>query len=88
MAKPAIATKVNLALKFFTALGRDENKESLCLFKSAYFDPSTGMHGSKSKSFVDSGEWDTKDKLQIRLITGSHYNGQIGLTSTSPSGID
>ena len=43
MDKPAISTKKILALKFFTAHGGDNDKESLCLFKSASFDTSTGM---------------------------------------------
>ena len=47
MAKPAIATEVNLALKFFTALGRDDDEEVLRLFKSTSFDPSIVMQISK-----------------------------------------
>ena len=47
MAKPDIATKVNLALKFFTALGRDDDEEALRLFKSASLDP-TGMQSLNS----------------------------------------
>ena len=46
------------------------------------------MHSSKAKSFIASGGWDTKDKIRIRLITGSHCNGRIGSTSISPSGIN
>ena len=46
------------------------------------------MQSSKAKALVDSGEWESKDKLQIRLITGSHYNGRIGSTSISPSRVD
>ena len=83
MAKTAIATKVNLALKLFTALGIDDDEEALCLFKSASLDP-TGIQSSKAKAFVDSGECYSKDKLQIRLITGSHCNGRIGSISISP----
>ena len=49
------------------------------MFKSASLDP-TGMQSLKAESFVDSGECDSKDKLQIRLITGSHCNGRIGST--------
>ena len=79
MAKLDIATKLNLALKFFTAPGRDDDEEALCLFKSASLDP-TGMQSLKAKEFGDSGEWESKDKLQIRLITGSHCNGRIGAT--------
>ena len=56
MAKRAIATKVNLKFKFFTALVRDYDEEALHMFKSAYLDP-TGIQISKPKSFVDSGEW-------------------------------
>ena len=48
MSKPAIATEMNLALKFSTALGRDDDDEALHLFKSASLDP-TGMHSSKAK---------------------------------------
>ena len=62
---------MNLALNLFNALGRDYDEESISLFKRAYLDP-TGMHISKAKEFVNSGEWDSKYKLQIRLITGSH----------------
>ena len=87
MAKPDIATKANLALKLFTALGRDDYEEAIHMFKSASLDP-TDMQSSKAKAFVHSGEWDSKDKLQICLITGSHYNVQIGSTSISTSGID
>ena len=54
MVKPDIATKVNLALKFFTALIIDDDEEALCLLKSASFDP-TGMQSLKAKEFVDSG---------------------------------
>ena len=54
MVKPDIATKVNLALKFFTALVIDDDEEALCLLKSASFDP-TGMQSLKAKEFVDSG---------------------------------
>ena len=42
----------------------------------------------EGESIFDSGEWDSKDKLEICLITGSHCNGRIGSTSISPSGID
>ena len=87
MAKPAIANEANLLLKFFTALGRDDDEEALHLFKIVSLDP-TGMQSLKAKSFVDSGEWEFKDKLQISLITGSHCNERIGSTSISPSGID
>ena len=87
MAKPDIATEVNLTLKFFTALGRDDDEEVLRLFKSASLDP-TGMQSSKAKTFVDSGECDSKDKLQIRLISDSYFNGWIGSTSVYPSGVD
>ena len=87
MAKPDIATEVNLTLKFFTALGRDDDEEALCLFKIASLDP-TGMQSSKAKTFVDSGECDSKDKLQIRLISDSYFNGWIGSTSVYPSGVD
>ena len=79
MAKPDIDTKVKLALKFFTAFGIADDKEPLCMFKSAYLD-SAVMQILKVKAFVDSGEWESKDKLQIRLITGSHCNGRIGAT--------
>ena len=54
MDKPDITTKVNLALKLFTALGRDDDEEAICLFKSASLDP-TGMQSSKAKEFFDSG---------------------------------
>ena len=56
MAKLDIATKLNLALKFFTAPGRDDDEEALCLSKSASLDP-TGMQSLKAKEFFDSGEW-------------------------------
>ena len=87
MAKPAIATKVNLALKLFTALGRDDEEEAPHLFKSASLDH-TSMHILKANIFFDSWEWYSKDKLQIILITGSYCNGRIGLTSISLSRID
>ena len=48
MYKPYISTKVNLMIKFFTALGRDNYEETICLLKSAYLDP-TGMQISKAK---------------------------------------
>ena len=87
MDKPSIATEVNLDLKFFTALGIDDDEEDICLFKSAYLDP-TAMHSLKAKAFFDSREWYSKDKLQIILITGSHFNGRIVSTSFYPSGVD
>ena len=87
MAKPDIATKANLALKLFTALGRDDYEEAIHMFKSASLDP-TDMQSSKAKAFVHSGEWDSKDKLQFCFITGSHCNGRIGSTSIYLSGID
>ena len=74
-------------LKFFSALGIDDDEEAICLFKSAYLDP-TVMHSLKAKAFFDSREWYSKDKLQIRLITGSHCNGKIGSALISPSGVD
>ena len=77
MAKPAIATKVNFAFKSFTALGRDDDEEALCLFKISFLDP-IGMQSLKEKAFVESGEWDSKNKLQICLINSSHCNGWIG----------
>ena len=46
------------------------------------------MQSSRAKLFVDSVEWDSEDKLQIRLITGSHCNRRVGSTSISPSGVD
>ena len=48
MAKTAIATESNLMLKFFAALGRDDDEEYLCLFKSASLDP-TDMQSLKAK---------------------------------------
>ena len=87
MDKLAISTEVNLTLNFFTAVGRDNYKEAFRLFNSASLGP-TIMQSLKAKFFVDSGEWEYKDKLQIRLITGSHCNGQIGSTLISPSGVD
>ena len=51
MAKPAISTKVNLMLKFFTALVRDDDEEALRLSKSASLDP-TNMQSLKEKAFV------------------------------------
>ena len=72
MEKPVISTNELLTLKFFTALGKDDDEESLYLFNSTYFDPSTGMQSSRTKQFVNSGEWYAKDKLQIQFITGSH----------------
>ena len=54
MAKPDIATEVNLTLKFFTALGRDNDEGALSLFKSASLDP-TGMHILKAKVFYIQG---------------------------------
>ena len=44
----AIAIKANLMLKFFAALGRDDDEEYLCLFKSASLDP-TDMQSLKAK---------------------------------------
>ena len=38
MGKTAISTEVNLAHKFFTALGRDDDEEVICMFKSTSFD--------------------------------------------------
>ena len=52
MAKRAITFEVNLALNFFIALGRDDDKEDLFLFKSASLDP-TDMQSSKAKAFFD-----------------------------------
>ena len=52
MDKPSIATKVNLVLKLFTALGIGDDEEYCCLFKRAYLDP-TGMQSLKEKVFVD-----------------------------------
>ena len=52
MAKPDITTEVNLALKFFAALGRDDDKESLCLFKSVFLDPA-GIQCLIAKPFVN-----------------------------------
>ena len=40
MAKTDIDIEVNLVLKFFSALGIDDDEEALLLFKSAFFDPS------------------------------------------------
>ena len=71
MAKPYISTEVNLALNFFTALGRDDYEEAIFILKSAYLCP-TDMQSLKSKALIDSGQWKSKDKLQIRLITASH----------------
>ena len=48
-AKPAIATKVNLTIKFFTALGRDDDGEDIRLFKSSSFDTYTVMQSLKGK---------------------------------------
>ena len=79
MDKLAIDTEANLALKFSTALGRYDDKEALRIFKSASSDP-TGMQISKEKEMFYSGEWESRDKLQICLITGSHCNGHIGST--------
>ena len=86
--KGDIATKKNLVPNFFTALGIDDDNKDLCLFKIVSVDPSTGMHISKANTFVDSGEWDSKEKNQISLITESHFNGRFGSTSISPLGID
>ena len=87
MGKLDIATKVNLTLKLFTALVRNNYEEALCLLKIASLD-TTGIQSSKAKAFVDSGECDSKDKLQIFFFTRSHCNECIGLTSISPSGVD
>ena len=76
---------MNLTLKFFTALGRDDDEEALRLFKSASLDP-TGMQSLKAKAFFNSREWYSRDKLQIILINGSHCNGRIVSTSFPPSG--
>ena len=54
MAKPAITTEVNLALTFFTALGRDYDEGDLRLFKITSLDPSD-MKSPKAKLFVDLG---------------------------------
>ena len=78
---------MKIALKFCTALDLDDSEEALCLFKSASLD-TNGMQSLKEKSFFDSREWYSKDKLQIRLITGSHCNGKIGSALISPSGVD
>ena len=72
MDKPDIYTEELTGLKFFTAFGRDDYEEALRLIKSASFDTSTDIQSLKAKYFVNSGEWDTKDKIQIRLINGSH----------------
>ena len=87
MTKPAISVEVNSALVLFTALVRDDDEEALFLFKSAYLDP-TNIQSSKAKSFVDSGEWNSKDKLQICLIAGSHCNRRICSNLIFPSGAD
>ena len=87
MAKPAIATEVNIALKLFTAPDRDAGEELLCMFKSASLDP-TGVQSLKAKAFFDSGEWNSKDKLQICLIAGSHCNRRICSNLIFPSGVD
>ena len=87
MAKHAITAKANLKLKLFTAIGIYDYEEDLGMFKSDYLYP-TDMQSLKTKAFINYGEWDSKDKLQIRLITSSHCNRRIGSTSISPSGID
>ena len=48
MAKPDMDNEVNLTLKFFTAIGRNNDVEALRLFKSASLDP-TGMQSLKAK---------------------------------------
>ena len=53
MSKPAIANEVNLALKFSTALGRNDDDEALHLFKSASLDP-TRCYDRDRKSVVRS----------------------------------
>ena len=75
MVKPIISTNELLALKFFTALGKDDYEEYLCLLKSPSFDYSTGMQSLRMKAFVNSGKCDARNKIQIWLITGLHCNG-------------
>ena len=48
MAKSAISTEAKLALKFFTAHGRCDYKEALCIFRSTSLDP-TVMQSSREK---------------------------------------
>ena len=51
MEKYFIPTYELLVIKFFATLGKDHNEEAICLFKSAWFDPSNGM----GKSFLIRG---------------------------------
>jgi hypothetical protein len=54
------------------------------IFRDASLDPS-GVSTPRANVYVESGEWDTKDKLKIKLLGNSCCFGWIGSTSSSIS---
>jgi hypothetical protein len=88
MAKPLISTDDSVVAKIFTALGKDNDESAFRLFREASIDLITGTQSPRPKAFVDSGEWDLKEKWQIRLIGDGNCSGRIGSTASTPVGVD
>ena len=88
MAKPLISNDDSVVTKIFTALGKDDDETAFRLFREACIDLVTGAHSPRTKAFVASGEWDLKEKLQIRLIGEDNCCGRIGLMALTPVGVD
>jgi hypothetical protein len=88
VAKPLILTDDSVVAKIFTALGKDDDESAFHLFRDASIDLLTGARSPRTKAFMASGEWDLKEKLQIRLIADDNCCGRIGSTASTPVGVD
>jgi hypothetical protein len=88
MVKPSVSTDESVASKFLEALGKDDDEEALHVFKDSSLNNVTGSPSPWTSSFIKSGEWDAKVKLQIKLMSSVSCPGQIRSTSSSPSGVE
>jgi hypothetical protein len=71
MVKPTVSTEDSVATKFFAGLIRDNDEEAMQIFCDASLDP-FGVSTPRAKAYLESGEWDTKDKLKIKLTGDSN----------------
>jgi hypothetical protein len=76
-----------VATEFVAALGKDNDEDALRLFRECSLQ-STDAPIPRAKVYFDSGEWDTNDKLPIKLIVDSSCFGRIDSTSPSPLGVE
>ena len=87
MSKPRINTDESVAGALFSELGKNNDDEEMEIMRGKYLD-SKGTPTPSIRRYINSGEWDSKDKLTIKFMMKDNCWGTILTTGGSSDGSD